>query len=285
MENKIMKITPEIAKEILGTSQGNFRYVNSTRTINPVIVKKYAADMTNGNWKISPQGIVIDENGILLDGHHRLHAVILSGQAVDFNVCFGAPQDCVEVLDCGWVRTPYNALAYTRNINKTAASKRGWALANLHFLYRLGNRYEVQALPKSTISDFIEEHAEEIEVAIHCAEHEYHRTRITCNAASNYAAFCALKCGVSPDSINRFFEITTTGMYDMQWQTPAVILNHHLTQPNKKDHGVTSTIYTCNYVQTCLSDYVKMNARRSPYKNPKPVFTEKWFEKLAIEEK
>lgn len=283
MKSEIMKITPEMARDLLATSHGNFRYANTNRTVNPVIVKKYAADMINGNWKINPQGIIIDENGVLIDGHHRLNAVIMSGKTVEFNVCCDAPENCVEVLDCGWVRTPYIMLEHTRGINKTAASKRGWALAKLHFYYYFGARDKVLSLPSSVFSDFITEHAEDIKTAINSAEHEANRVRITCNAASNYAAFCALKCGVPADTINRFFEIATTGMYDVAWQTPAIVLRNQFIRSSSKGCGTSASIKNCNYVQTCLNDYVQMKPRTKPYNDPKPVFTNIWFDKLGKE--
>lgn len=47
----------------------------------------YARDMQDGNWQLTHQGILLGKNGIVIDGQHRLHAVVLSGCSVQMMVC------------------------------------------------------------------------------------------------------------------------------------------------------------------------------------------------------
>lgn len=65
-------VTPQVASELLATQVKN-------RPISHQIVKRYADDMKNGNWKQCGDTICVDKDGHLTDGQHRLSAVIESG--------------------------------------------------------------------------------------------------------------------------------------------------------------------------------------------------------------
>ena len=53
------------------------------RNLNLLTVKRYANDMRQGHWMVTNQGIGFDVAGNLLDGRHRLWAVVRSGVPVD----------------------------------------------------------------------------------------------------------------------------------------------------------------------------------------------------------
>jgi hypothetical protein len=69
---EIVLVTLEIAAQWLDRNPQNRRIVQSR-------VSFYAAQMQAGSWKLTHQGIAFDEYGNLVDGQHRLYAVILSG--------------------------------------------------------------------------------------------------------------------------------------------------------------------------------------------------------------
>jgi len=64
-------ITPELAKKYLAENQGN-------RTLRSRVVDVYAMDMACGNWKFLGDPIRFAKDGRLLDGQHRLAAIVLS---------------------------------------------------------------------------------------------------------------------------------------------------------------------------------------------------------------
>lgn len=97
-------ITPEKAMQYLKTSQGN-------RPISPVYVKSYADTMKNGGWLQNGMCIIFDNEGHLIDGNHRLHAVIQAGIPVTFDICRGASKDAFVTYDCGRHRTLGQILA------------------------------------------------------------------------------------------------------------------------------------------------------------------------------
>ena len=68
---EIKAITPELAKEWLKTSIGN-------RNLKKDVLQGLLAEIADGKWEFNGETIVFDENNTLLDGHHRLTAVVKS---------------------------------------------------------------------------------------------------------------------------------------------------------------------------------------------------------------
>lgn len=87
-----LDITPDIANQLLIQNTGN-------RTVRTTVVARYSDDMKNGNWGLSHQGIAIDINGNLIDGQHRLLAIVKSGETIPMLVTTGLQPEIFEVID------------------------------------------------------------------------------------------------------------------------------------------------------------------------------------------
>jgi hypothetical protein len=89
MELQEIEITPKMAQEML-------EYNTCNRPLSKNTVIKYAGMMKLGEWYLSHQSIAFteDEKGrlVLVDGQHRLAAVIQSGVPVKFSVIYHAIQ-------------------------------------------------------------------------------------------------------------------------------------------------------------------------------------------------
>lgn len=66
---KVETITPDIAKTMLGENVNN-------RRISHDNVNMFAREMRNGEWRFNGEAIKFSKDGRLLDGQHRLLAVI-----------------------------------------------------------------------------------------------------------------------------------------------------------------------------------------------------------------
>lgn len=90
MELKEMIINPDIATQML-------KYNTCNRPLSRNTISKYASLMRLGEWHFSHQAIAFaeDDNGnlLLVDGQHRLAAVIQSGISVKFSVIYQAIQN------------------------------------------------------------------------------------------------------------------------------------------------------------------------------------------------
>lgn len=90
----IVNVTPEIARGWLDVGCFN-------RKIDPEAVSKYVRMIQSGLWKRTHQGIAFTKEGILLDGQHRLLAVIKTGMTVPMVVFIDEAQENFEFIDCG----------------------------------------------------------------------------------------------------------------------------------------------------------------------------------------
>jgi hypothetical protein len=93
-----LDITPEMALAMLRGNAGN-RKADKTR------IRQYAADMKAGRWKLTPQTIGIAHDGRVVDGQHRLYAIVESDTTQAFLVVFEADPDSFGVIDIGKIRT------------------------------------------------------------------------------------------------------------------------------------------------------------------------------------
>lgn len=100
VQHMLITITPAIAAELLSKCANK-----SNRTLRTPVITKYANDMLNGQWTdehIAP--IVISKSGVLLDGHHRLKAIIKSGKAVNMWVATDVDDEQYLTMDNGTPR-------------------------------------------------------------------------------------------------------------------------------------------------------------------------------------
>lgn len=77
-------VTPELARRWL---ENNF--VN--RRLDDGVVAAYARDMRNGVWVPTHQGVAFNDRDELIDGQHRLRAIVLTGLTIRMMVTFGLP--------------------------------------------------------------------------------------------------------------------------------------------------------------------------------------------------
>lgn len=91
-------ITPEIAASLLERNTGN-------RAVRRAVVSQLARDMKRGHWQLSHQGIAIAPDGRLLDGQHRLNAIVEAGIPVRMVVARNVSPEAFAVMDRGKMRT------------------------------------------------------------------------------------------------------------------------------------------------------------------------------------
>lgn len=110
-------ITPEVAQEIMRLNDNN-------RPIRSVLVEQYAKEMTKGEWHFNGDNIRISKTGRLLDGQHRLLAVIKSGTTQVWNVVTGLNDEVFDVIDIGRGRSAGDSVSVMgyKNANVLAGS-------------------------------------------------------------------------------------------------------------------------------------------------------------------
>lgn len=97
IRSEVVCMTPEIAKAYLETNKGN-------RNVRPSQVAFLANSMTRGDWVLTHQGIAISKDGILIDGQHRLLAVIKANMAIPMMVTYGLDRKTAfPAIDGGFI--------------------------------------------------------------------------------------------------------------------------------------------------------------------------------------
>jgi hypothetical protein len=115
MRVNVETITPDKAVEYLKKNTAN-------RALRPTWVKTLAFSMRRGDWRLSHQGIAFSTAGDLLDGQHRLAAVIESGVSVEMTVARGVDPAAFISMDLGAKRSVADLL----HISKGEAEALGY---------------------------------------------------------------------------------------------------------------------------------------------------------------
>ena len=99
----IMEITPKIAEAFLERNTDN-------RSIRKSKVQTFAAALLAGNFKLTHQGIAIAPSGRVLDGQHRLLAIVQTGVPALMVVAFDTPEETYALIDRGTPRRVRDSL-------------------------------------------------------------------------------------------------------------------------------------------------------------------------------
>lgn len=120
-------ITPEKAKEYFACNIENNRPINSLR------VSTYANDILSGNWSNNAETIKFDRNGKLIDGQHRLKAIIKSERSVYMWVARGVDENALKTVDVGGVRNHWQIMKMSQPANATFLKRNVLSIANAFF--------------------------------------------------------------------------------------------------------------------------------------------------------
>jgi hypothetical protein len=97
-------ITPELAVEYLSKNIENNRVVREWK------VNKYAEAMAMGRWIPTSATVRFDSTGALIDGQHRLMAIVRYGKPVTIAVSRGERPESIHVVDTQTARNPRDSL-------------------------------------------------------------------------------------------------------------------------------------------------------------------------------
>lgn len=144
---EFVKITPDQARDWLRQNIDN-------RPLRDRDVAAYARDITADNWRVTGEGIKFAADGRLLDGQHRLAAIVQADKTVGMYVFRNVDDAAQQVMDSGIKRSVSDAFNLQGQKN-TATLAAG---ARLAFLYDKG-LIAGQRWPKITnleVLDFVD---------------------------------------------------------------------------------------------------------------------------------
>lgn len=148
LEFKRQLITPSIAAQYLEANISN-------RSVKQPVVKQYANDMASGKWKEdTAECIKVSQTGIILDGQHRLMAVIKSNTSVFFYVATGLNDEVFDVIDTGSSRNASDTFR-VKGIKRENSMP---SIISMYNLLLLGRKNKLQKGIKSTNAALIEQY-------------------------------------------------------------------------------------------------------------------------------
>lgn len=116
IEVYLLEITPEVAAELLALN------AKGQRTISAAAVERYATDMATLDWIFNGAPILISNTNELLDGQHRLSAIIESGESQVVLIVRGVDPMAMATIDAGRKRSYADSLKIRGYANHTAVA-------------------------------------------------------------------------------------------------------------------------------------------------------------------
>ena len=134
MESAIESITPDMAMALLESNNFANRPVSQDR------VSEYAEMMQNGRWALNGETLIFGTNGELLNGQHRLWAIVESGMTVQILVVRGVDPAVFHTIDTGMKRSRAQVLAMRgyRNAGRLSATTSWVAYWDMHKTFPTG---------------------------------------------------------------------------------------------------------------------------------------------------
>lgn len=259
MKAEFMTITPELAKIWLDTSDGNPRWAGNAKKVDEKMVKKISDDIKEGNWSPGNNSIAFDEHGHLIDGHHRLSAVVMSGIPVKSLVVFDVPKSGFQHIDENRSRTV---------AQRTGIDSRIVAVANVDFWTRTGISRTCQS--SEVISKWVQNHPLVFQAYSISQKGKIHG--IARKAPVIHGILCAMECGVSESVLTTFTESVNSGFTESESQSAAIVLRNMLLEYTRTARQ--NAVQLSKDTQSAIFDYVRSVPRKRPYNSKNGVYSD-----------
>jgi len=214
---KFVAVNNDLAKDYIQSSKGNRRIAENR-------VSHYKNQMDNGNW--SPiSTIIVDNEGSLKDGHHRMYAQAMSEIENVFIEISGVPMKYLSSIDTGRPRSAADFCCFIDGLKDITDIKRCCSMSR--FLIQVANKLHHNFIVDySSIADFIDEEKVNLLKAIDICKEIKHRSGFKANTGFACAVFKIIKRGDSHSS--GFFESIITGA-NLDIGNPVLALRNYLT--------------------------------------------------------
>lgn len=184
IQAEMRTVTPAMASAWLETQAHNRKWRRET-------VNKYKAEMLSGMWQENGEPIILNSQGALVDGQHRLRAIVEGNCSVKMLVVSGIKSQAAMTIDMGLSRTlgdvfVMNGLRNARLLSRTSK-----------LLYIWNTRFNEISQRRSLSKDLVNAHPQQVyayylrhqvDIDRACAEYKNH-TPLTANVRGAVLAF------------------------------------------------------------------------------------------------
>jgi hypothetical protein len=240
MKSTIKTITPANAESLLKKNKNN-------RTVRPRRVDQYAKQIVSGQWQVTGEAIKIALDGSLLDGQHRLLAVIKAGIPTEFLVVEGLDPNVFKVLDSGLMRSAGDALS---SVGFTS-SKETASIARLSIAHQSGisprNTELMSLITRSDIYEFCVNNRDLITDAVRESGHIWKNVAGSRSAWGTLYIVATIKHQDNGTYIQDFLNSVAQGA-NLSDGDPRLALRNWLARHPKAQEPVTSTEHLGTYI-------------------------------------
>lgn len=240
-------VTPKQAMEWLDKSARN-------RTISQRRVSLYAAMMKRGDWYVTNAGIALNERDELIDGQHRLWAVVESETPTMMLVVRKVPHKAQIVLDQNLVRRAHDQIAIKEN----------WEVRPIHLAVAKQMIYSI-AIGGKVISDittdvllmdqFYRRYHQSIEFAV---KEFYQFTTVKgVTVAPVIAPLARAWYTQDRERLCRFARVMGTGLADQKGDGPAAVLRNWLLRGKTQVWAKTERRLIYNKTEIALDAFLR----------------------------
>lgn len=221
---------------------------DNNRNINYAKVKKMAKDMKEGHWDTTHQGIAIASDGTLVDGQHRLLAIVESGVTVRMNVTFNASKS--QHIDSGNSRSMANRVQMS-DYDMSWTNKTILSAANL-----IGRLFAGSNLShEEALSEWLMRYRTQIESTSKCIKKA---TLPGLNSAGTTAAIIVAAMNDVPAIyIEKFMDVFYSGFTNNEAEHYAITLRDELLRENRAKRGTQYAKFAFYRTANRLNQYYK----------------------------
>jgi len=270
---EIRIIHPAEAAELLQRNSIN-------RSMRKHLVERYAHDMSLGRWQLNGEPIVVNGDGSLMDGQHRLAACVEANTPFETLLINGISNEALLTLNTGQTRNLRDHLEFVDMPNsKTLAGALSWIFRYNQMLESEGGE-QLGSGTKYSRQDhlaFLEQHPElhrSVEYAVE------NRLRIACPVTVIAFVHFLIAEVVDQDTATSFFEEVATGSGEAG--SPAMKLRegylNHQTRYNRPTVMVFAamTIKAARFWLTGLSTERLIWKTQGRNKEPFPILDKRF---------
>lgn len=224
---RIERVTPAMAAEMLSKNTRN-------RTLSRARMIQMAAAMSEGRWRMTHQGVAVATDGTLLDGQHRLTAVVTANVAVDMLVTRGLPPEAIDAIDTGENRRAYDVLAIADGVRLSRSERSGLLAAQE--LAENGTLIPSGGRPRTTVDDLrraMREHGADMTAVMEQMTRNNDKL-----AAAALLGSLAIAHRTAPDATERFARMLRTGA-SLPEKHPALLLRNFVVM-NRAANGAVA---------------------------------------------
>lgn len=222
-------ITPAQAAEWLeaNLAEGHNRSLRRERA------EAFARDMESGNWRDNGETLKFDWNGRLIDGQHRLAALVRAGIPHRFLVVRGVDPDSIHTIDMGVARRYADVLRMNgvRNGAQMASMER-----RLYLWKRRGvkvARGGVKALTSTELLEFRQGYHQLLSLAL--SRGQDLRKKFARVSPSTFGAAYILFTEKDPAMADKFFDMLLSGVgFGEDRRHPVLVLRERLADGSRQ---------------------------------------------------